>query len=164
MKGDKANYPVSLWPLLVAVLIGIALMNSADADNHRYQPTETTTNTLSGGDVNTGGNRSYGVGGADYDIANGTCRVHHGGLTIAIATFDEYCQGMGLIDRGMVNAGVRHICKQSPVGENYANYDDCETELKEIFARPGDSMVVARSQFADVRLVVADENDRIPVG
>ncbi len=135
---SRGDYqPISVvWLFLLAVLAVMFTCSIVEADNHRYQPTETTTNTLSGGDVNTGSNRSYGVGGADYDIAGGTCRVHQGGFTVAIATFDEYCQGMGLIDRGMVNAGVRHICLQSPVGENYDDYDACETELKEIFARP----------------------------
>lgn len=82
------------------------------------------------------GSHSLGVGGADYDLAAGTCRVHHGGFTVAIATFDEYCQGIGLIDRGMVKAGIRHICKQSPVGKNYAGYNDCEAELLDVFAVP----------------------------
>ncbi len=127
MIGDRKNDPVSLIFFLLGVAIvlilafpGIVHATGTDIE----QKVETTVK----------GSNSIGVGGADYDLASGTCRVHHGGFTVAIATFDEYCQGMGLIDRGMVDAGIRHICEQSPVGENYSTYQACDDELHKVLA------------------------------
>lgn len=133
MKGDKKNYPTSLIWLLFAIFIAVAFINSAWSDDRVTQSNDQNLQTT--GDVNTGGNESFAVGGSDYDLAAGTCRVHQGGLTFAFATFDEFCQGITLIDRGMVSGGIRHICKQSPIGENYDTYDACETELENIISR-----------------------------
>jgi len=135
-RGDYQPIPL-VWLFLiaiVAVMFAYSIVEAGELDVRQSNDMNNqTTGDVTGSRYSSS---SIGVGGADYDIAGGTCRVHQGGFTVAIATFDEYCQGMGLIDRGMVNAGVRHICLQSPVGENYDHYDACETELKEIFARP----------------------------
>jgi hypothetical protein len=81
MKGDKANYPVSLWPLLAAALIGIALVGSARSDTRGGDVDVVQSNDMNnqtagdvlGGDLKTGGNKalglSYGMG--DVDINEG---------------------------------------------------------------------------------------------
>lgn len=93
--------------------------------------------------------RAIGVGGADYDIGRGSCKFHVGGLTVAIARTDEFCEGMEMIRAGLVEAGILHLCKQSKVGENYSTLEDCQSGLE----------VTTNLILTETELVVEDKDD-----
>lgn len=72
---------------------------------------------------------STAVGGADYDIGRGSCRFHEGGLTFAWTRADRFCQGLMLVNAGLIDAGARHLCVHTVVGDNYDDVETCVDEL-----------------------------------
>lgn len=121
--------PVSLvWLVIVAVMVVFFVYQIANAQHkcqggHNCNDGETASAVVSSG-------RSIGVGGADYDIGRGSCKFHVGGLTVAIAQTDEFCEGMEMIRAGLVEAGILHLCLQSEVGKNYKTLEDCQSSLE----------------------------------
>lgn len=125
--------------LALIILASISLINVAYAQgDHKCQGNSCNNNdTPVSAVVNSG--RSIGIGGADYDIGRGSCKFHVGGLTFAIARTDEFCEGMEMIRAGMVDAGILHLCKQSKVGKNYVDLEDCQAN---VYIRPDTNNVV----------------------
>jgi hypothetical protein len=72
---------------------------------------------------------AIGVGGSDYDIGRGSCRYHVGGLTFAWTRDDAFCEGISLIQAGYEVAGIRHICNQSKIEDNYSSFEECQNEM-----------------------------------
>jgi hypothetical protein len=91
---------------------------------------------------------AIGIGGADYDIAQGTCRYHSGGFTVAIALQDELCEGLRMIQMGMIKAGVRHICVRSDIRKTYQTEQDCLDEVGDIYTPP-DTVVMQETPDDD---------------
>ena len=75
---------------------------------------------------------SLGIGGSDYDIGNNVCRYHTGGLTFSFAPRDKVCEGINLIRIGAVEMGVRHLCTQSPIRDNYPSFEECQADARQL--------------------------------
>ena len=118
---------------LILILAMCATINAAGATEVKT----TQKSTQNGGNFD-----SIGIGGSDYDIGNDVCRFHTGGLTFAFAPRDKVCEGLRLIRLGMIDAGVRHLCNQSPIRDNYPSFEDCQAEVGMVYgAKPEPSRV-----------------------
>ena len=112
------------WLVAIAVIFCLVVFNISYASGPDIEQEVSVKNVVSGDT-----SKSFGVGGADYDIGRGSCRYHWGGLTFVFPARDKFCEGLDLINAGLVSAGTRHICKQSKVRLNYDTFDECQTDM-----------------------------------